>query len=205
MAQNGVTSQGLMGLPHYRTSRVATSMYEPIYKNLFTVQITCPDGMASTWNQDLDVILEGCTKVTGLNTNKSSGGVKDQHYKFANRSFAGAHPDNTYVDITIDWELNIRYEKEVNTPENYTWKFLRDWNALIYDPLTGRMGLKRDYVAKNMIVTMQDRKGTPYWQWILYNIFPTDPLPDPGLDYQSSDLLKATQKYRCDYWDEVIL
>ena len=27
-----ITSKGLMGLPHYRASRVSTSLYEPIYK-----------------------------------------------------------------------------------------------------------------------------------------------------------------------------
>lgn len=202
-----MSSKGLMGLPHYRASRVSTSLYEPIYKNLFTVQLEPPRGMGLTaQDQEVLVILEGMTKFTGLNTSKNSGSLVTQKYKFADRSFAGARPENTYIDVTTTFELNIRYVEGSDIPDNYTFKFLRRWNDLIYDPLTGRQGLKRDYVAPSMTVTMHDRKGTPYWQWILYNVFPTDPLPDPGLDYTASDILKLDgYKFRCDYWDEAML
>ena len=35
-------SSGLLGLSHFRNSRVSTSVWEPIYQNLFTVQLTAP-------------------------------------------------------------------------------------------------------------------------------------------------------------------
>lgn len=197
-------SKGLMGLSHYRASKVSTSMYEPIYKNLFTVQIEPPEGMGLTsQSEEVKVILEGLTKVSGLETSKSSGAVKEQTYKFATRSFAGAKPQTT-IEITTSWELNLQYEN--GYPQNYTWKFLRAWNDLIWDPLSGRMGLKKDYVAPSMTITIHDRAGSPFHQWICYNVFPTDQLPDPGLDYSSDELWKIDSwKLRCDVWDEISL
>lgn len=197
-------SKGLMGLSHYRSSKVSTSMYEPIYKNLYTVQMEPPTGLGLTGqSEEVKVILEGLTQVTGLNTSKNSGQVKEQKYKLATRSFAGALP-TTYIDVQTSWELNLMYEN--GYPQSYTWKFLRAWNDLIWDPLTGRMGLKVDYVAPSMTITIHDRAGTPFHQWILYNVFPTSELPDPGLNYGDDNLWKIDNwTLRCDVWDEISL
>lgn len=197
-------SKGLMGLTHYRSSKVSTSMYEPIYHNLFTVQMEPPAGLGLTGqSEEVKVILEGLRQVSGLDTSQSSGEVKMQKYKMATRSFAGAMP-KTYIDVTTDWELNLQYEN--GYPQNYTWKFLRAWNDLIWDPLSGRMGLKVDYVAPSMTITIHDRAGTPFHQWILYNVFPTQNLNEPQLTYESDDLWKITGwQLRCDVWDEIAL
>ena len=51
-------SSGLLGLSHFRNSRVATSLWEPIYQNLFTVQLTCPQGMQQTTDDErMNIIL----------------------------------------------------------------------------------------------------------------------------------------------------
>ena len=92
------------------------------------------------------------------------------------------------------------------TPENYTYKFLREWVDLVYDPLTGRQGLKKNYVAPSMTLTMHDRAGTPYWQWIFYYVFPINGgAPNPSLDYNSTTLLSGQMRFRCDWWDETCL
>lgn len=203
MEQN---SPGLLGLSHYRSSRVATSLYEPIYLNLFTVQLTPPKGMGIAANsQDVLIMLEGVKSVSGLETSIAAGSPVQQTYKFAQRSFAGSKPDRTTVDLTINFELNLRHDENTMQPEEYTFKFLRAWNDLIYDPLTGRQGLKRNYVAPNVTITQQDRNGTPFHQWILYNVFPTSKIDPPALDYNSGDIHKTSMTWRCDYWDEAWL
>ena len=58
----GLTSVGLMGLPHFRTSRVSREMYEPVYLNLFTVEIQLPKkltGDGGISNEDKNLLLEG--------------------------------------------------------------------------------------------------------------------------------------------------
>lgn len=205
----GMTSVGLMGLPHFKTSRVSMEMYEPVYLNLFTVEFQLPKGLTGTGgisDDDKNLLLEGVQNVKGLDTNKNPGTANLQHYKFADRSFAASGTDKTYIDVTIDFEINVR-GSATGAPDMYTLKILRRWNDLIWDPITGRQGLKVNYVAPTVTVTMHDKANQPFWQWTLYNVFPTTNLTMPDLDYsKKTDLYKVTgYTLRCDYWDEVML
>lgn len=205
----GMTSVGLMGLPHFKTSRVSMEMYEPVYLNLFTVEFQLPKGLTGTGgisDDDKNLLLEGVQNVKGLDTNKNPGVANPQHYKFADRSFAASGTDKTYIDVSMDFEINVRGSAS-GAPDMYTLKILRRWNDLIWDPITGRQGLKVNYVAPTVTVTMHDKANQPFWQWTLYNVFPTTNLPVPELDYsKKTDLYKVTgYTLRCDYWDEVML
>lgn len=126
-----------------------------------------------------------------------------QTYKFHTRSFANAAPENTFIDLNITFQLNLSYDN--GTPSNYTYNFLREWVDLVYDPLTGRQGLKRDYCAPSMVVTLHDRAGTPFWQFVFYYIFPTTGAPNPTLDYTSNTLFEGSMTFRADWWDECCL
>lgn len=205
----GMTSVGLMGLPHFKTSRVSMEMYEPVYLNLFTVEFQLPKGLTGTGgisDDDKNLLLEGVQNVKGLDTNKNPGVATLQRYKFADRSFAASGTDKTYIDVTMDFEINVR-GSATGAPDIYTLKILRRWNDLIWDPITGRQGLKVNYVAPTVTVTMHDKANQPFWQWTLYNVFPTTNLTIPDLDYsKKTDLYKVTgYTLRCDYWDEVML
>lgn len=153
-------SNGLLGLSHFRNSRVATSLWEPIYQNLFTVQMVPPLGIEDRSDERMNIILEGVKNVSGINTSKASTAI-EQQYKFATRSYANGKPESTHCDLTINFALNLSYDN--GTPENYTYKFLRQWVDLVYDPLTGRQGLKKDYASAMLQVTIHDRAGVPYW------------------------------------------
>lgn len=204
----GLTSVGLMGLPHFKTSRVSMEMYEPVYLNLYTVEFQLPKSLTGTGgvsDDDKNLLLEGVQKVDGLNTNKVPSATL-QHYKFADRSFANSGTDQTYIDVNLDFEVNVR-GSAAGSPDMYTLKILRRWNDLIWDPLTGRQGLKVNYVAPTVTVTMHDKANQPFWQWTLYNVFPITNLPAPPLDYANKNTLYKVTGYtlRCDYWDEVML
>jgi hypothetical protein len=179
------------------------ALMEPVYKNFFTVQIKLPSALGYD-DAGTNLFLEEITKVGGLNTHKVEQAVT-QGYKFSQRSFAQGKPNETTVDITLDFEVNLDYTND-NRPSNFLIKTIRKWTDLVYDPLTGRSGLKKDYVADQMVVTMQDRAGTPYWQWVFYNVFPTTGIGDPGLDYNTTDLLKVSGwTLRADSWSETII
>jgi hypothetical protein len=201
----GLSSVGLMGLPHFRTSRVSRELWEPVYLNLFTVEIQLPEKMAASEDDKL-LLLEGVQRVGGLDTNKNPGAAELQHYKMADRSFAASGTGQTYIDLQLDFEVNVRGSAE-GKPDMYTVKMLRRWNDLVWDPLTGRQGIKVDYVAPTMTITMHDKKNQPFWQWICYNVFPITNLPAPELNYQSkTNLYKVTGfTLRCDYWDESMI
>lgn len=200
-----VSSQGLMGLPHFRASRVSTGLYEPVYLNLFTVQIQLPEKM-NTSDDDKLLLLEGVTKVGGLDTNVNPGLADTQHYKFSDRSFAASGPGKTTIDLSLDFEINVRGSKD-GAPDMYTLKMLRRWNDLVWDPLTGTQGLKVDYIAPSMTITMHDKARQPFWQWVCYNVFPTTNLTIPDLNYMNkTNLYKVTGwTLRCDVWNETML
>ena len=195
-------SKGLLGLSHFRNSRVSTSLWEPIYQNLFSVQLVAPQGLQDVTDERINIVLEGVQSVGTINASKGSTAV-EQRYKFHTRSFANATPENTVIDLQIAFQLNLSYD--TGSPENYTYKFLRQWVDLVYDPLTGRQGLKKDYVAPSMTVTMHDRAGCPFWQWVFYAIFPTTGAPNPNLGYTQTQLMEGTMTFRCDWWDECCL
>lgn len=193
-----------MGLPHYKNSRVSTDLFEPIYQNLFVVQLTPPPSLVEGLDSETtNLVLEGVKNVSGVDTTPENSPV-EQHYKDATRSFAPSHWSKTNVDITIDFDTNILYTED-GQPSNYTVKFLRAWSDLIRDPLTGKMSLKRDYIAPNMTVTMHDRVGNPIWGWIFYNIFPTKTIAAPSLNYANGELYSTQASFRADVWDEVMI
>lgn len=206
MADNntGVSSVGLMGLSHFRTSRVSMEQYEPVYLNLFTVEIELPSKLAVS-EADRNLFLEGIKSVKGLQTDAIPAAIQQQ-YKFADRSFAGSGPSETFINVSFDMEVNLR-NSSAGSPDMYAVKILRAWCDLIYDPLTGRQGLKVDYTAPSMTITLHDKANNPFWQWTLYNVFPTKGITVPDFDYnQKTDVYKIQGfELRADYWDETML
>ena len=194
------TSQGSFGLSHFRNSRASQELFEPVYLNLFTIQIQLPDAVGST-PENTNLVLENVQKIGGLISHKFPTALISQYYKWAVRRFAGAKPENTFMDLTIDFEVNID-----KTQSAYVLKTLRKWADLVYDPLTGRTGIKADYVAPWMLITMYDRAARPFWQWKCYNVFPMTVLPQPELDFQSGENYKISGfGIAVDMWDETIV
>lgn len=200
MADN-FKSQGTFGLSHFRNSRASQELFEPIYTNLFTVQISLPVGVGST-EENTNLLLENVRNVGGLLSNSFPTDPVSQNYKWAVRRYAGAKPDNPTMDVELEFEVNLD-----KTPSAYVLKTLRKWNDLVYDPLTGRTGLKVDYVAPWALITMYDRGARPFWQWKLYYVFPISQLPAPDLNYsESTDVFRISgYTLACDFWDESIV
>lgn len=198
-----IQSKGTFGLPHYRNSRAAMEMYEPLYKNIFTVQINLPEGVGSS-NENTNLVLENVTKIAGLDSHRYPGLTEPQTYKYAQRRFIGAKPENTTMDLSMDFEVNL--QPTSGKPSAYVLKTLRKWCDLAFDPQTGRTGLKVDYTAPWMLITAYNRAMQPYWQWKCYNVFPMTPITPMELDYNSTDLYKITDfTLAVDYFDESII
>jgi len=193
-------SQGTFGLSHFRNSRAAQENFEPVYLNLFTIQIALPEKLGAS-DQQTNLLLENVINIAGLKSSKFPDSPIAQQYKWATRRFAGAKPSETTMDITIDFEVNLDKGQSA-----YVVKTLRKWCDLVFDPLTGRTGVKEDYVAPWSLITMYDRAARPFWQWKLYNIFPLTGIPEVTLDYMSTENFKITGfSLACDMWDETIV
>lgn len=189
----------MAGLPHYNNSKASLNKYEPVYLNQFQVFITCPPaipvpvGLAGNGN----ILNEHVTTVSGIAVDKTPGETP-QTYKFAKRYYAGAKPDNTYVDVTLGFTVNLDDNNSA-----YVYKILRQWSDLIYNPLTGAMGLKKDYATGIIVVNLFQKDGSVYKRMVFKDVFPSVPLADYNLNYTSSDIYKFDMKFACDHFDDV--
>ena len=198
-----INSKGLSALSHFRNSRTSMSLDEPVYKNLFVVEIQLPSLIGAD-NEMKNLLLEGVQKVSGLDTAKVPSAVL-QHYKSSDRSFAGSGLEQTYLDVKFDFEINVqRDDKGVQALSQL--KMLKAWTDLVYDPLSGKMGLKRDYVSPQINITLHDKAYNPLRSWTLYNAFPISNITPIDLDYAQKTEVYKVQDFtvRCDYWEEVI-
>jgi hypothetical protein len=170
--------------------------FEPVFLNSFEVTLTPPTGIAAgVGNNGQNLLLEQVKKISGLEVDKNPGTV-EQYYKFAKRRYAGARPETTTIDIGIDFEVNLN-----NANSAFTFKTLRQWSDLIYDPNTGALGLKASYVGSGLI-TMFNKAGDIFRQVRLPVIWPITPINPLELDYQSTDVWILSLTFAADYWQD---
>jgi len=185
----------MAGLPHYRNSKAAMQKFEPVYNAQFEVLLT-PPAAVTGWT----LVMENVIKVGGIEVNKVPA-VVEQKYKSAKRSFAGGIVDDTSINITLDFEVNLD-----DSNSAYVYKALRKWCDLIYDPLTGRMGLKKDYAGGPLIINYFNKAGDIFRQVKAPVVFPTTPITPIESDFTNNDIYRISGfTLRADYWEETIL
>jgi hypothetical protein len=183
-------------LPHYRNSQAAMNNWEPVYLNLFEVQITPPAGLGS-WNTPL--LMEQVIKVSGLDVDKTPPAGVQQTYKGWTRSYANAKLDQTFVDLSFDFEVNLDDSNSM-----YMYKGLKEWCKRIFDPLTGTMSLKADYAGGPMVISIYNRPGDIFRQYTFDIVWPTTNINAIDLDYNSTDHWTVTGfTFRADFWNDV--
>ena len=130
----------MAGLPHYNNSKAARNNYEPVFLNQFEVIITPPTAIPVQAGNpgSSNILLEQVTRISGLQVDQNASEITQQ-YKFAKRYYAGAAPQRTGLDVDLEFEINLNENNSM-----YVFKTLRQWSDLIYNPLTGAMGLKKD-------------------------------------------------------------
>lgn len=185
------------GLPHYKNSKASMNLYEPVYLNLFEVTIQPPPAV-SAWSE---LVIENISKVSGLDVNKVPPASVEQHYKGAKRRFAASLPDSTTVDIEITFFVNLDDNNSM-----YVYKALKQWGELIFDPLTGAMSLKKDYVGGPMTISIYNRRGDIFRQWIFPVVWIAKNIPQMDLDYSSgTNIYEISMTFVADYWEDISL
>lgn len=189
----------MAGLPHFKNSAAGPGKYEPLYLNQFEVIITPPPAVAGKIGFGNNLMLEHVLKVTSLPEYSGSGaGVTIQNYKFSQRTYAPAKPQQTYHQFTIDFEVNLN-----NNNDMYIYNALRSWADLIYDPLTGRQGLKADYADASIQVTQFNRAGVIYREFMFSPVFiGPNKLTETVLDYTGDGIYKLTAQFTADSYTE---
>ena len=183
----------MAGYAHYRNSIASMGNMEPVYTAQYEVSITPPAGIS-----DWSLTLENVTNVSGVNTNFLPEPQK-QYYKGAARTHAGGAVPEQTVDISLSFELNLNESNSM-----YVYKALRAWTDLVYDPLTGKFGLKKDYIGGPMIISQFNKKGEIFRQITYPVVFPTTAIELPtDFDYSDAGVWKIENfVLTADYFDE---
>ena len=182
-----------MALPHFNKAKASKNLYEPVHQNLFEVTFLPPNGVSGA-----DLLLEHVNTVGGLDGVNPAVEAIGQKYKFSDRSYAGM-PGQTFIDVAINFSLNLNEANQM-----YIYKTLRDWYKKIYDPATGAMGLKKDYVG-TLIIVMYDRQGNIHRKLTFLDCFPTgNPATMDGLDYSAADPIAMDMTWKSNNWIEEI-
>jgi hypothetical protein len=189
----------MAGLPHFKNSTAGPGKYEPIYLNQFEVIITPPPAVSGKIGFGNNLMLEHVLKVTSLPEYAGSGSaVVIQNYKFSQRTYAPAKPAQTYHQFTIDFEVNLN-----NSNDMYIYNALRAWADLIYNPLTGRQGLKTDYADASIQVTQFNRAGLIFRDFMFSPVFiGPNKMTETALDYTSEGIYKLTAQFTADSYTE---
>ena len=189
----------MAGLPHFKNSTAGPAKYEPLYLNQFEVIITPPPAVSGKIGFGNNLMLEHVLNVKSLPEYSGSGSaVVLQNYKFSQRTYAPAKPAQTYHQFTIDFEVNLN-----NTNDMYIYNALRAWADLIYNPLTGRQGLKTDYADASIQVTQFNRAGLIFRDFMFSPVFiGPNKMTETVLDYTSEGIYKLTVQFTADSYTE---
>ena len=183
----------MAGLPHYQNSLFGINKYEPVYLNQFEVLITPPAPVLGG-----SILVEQVTSISGLGVDKTPKETT-QKYKFATRNYAGAKPDSTVFDLTVNFTVNLN-----DATSMYVFRTLRQWTDLIYNPLTGAMGVKRDYTG-TIVISVFNKQGDVFRRITCRDCFPISPIDAMEMDYAGTELYEIGLTWAVDYWDDQFL
>jgi hypothetical protein len=192
----------MAGLPHFSNSVAARNNYEPVYLNQFEVIINPPAGipLAAQRFKGEGILAQSVKSISGLAVDISPSATVDQNYKFATRRYAGGEPSTT--DMTVSMEFEVNLNPQTNSMEVY--KILRQWSDLIYNPLTGAMGLKKDYVG-SMVISIFNKQGDVFRRVSIPSCFLSEAIPAMDLDYEQVTNYSIGVSWICDYWTDTFL
>ena len=187
----------LSHVPHVRSVEAGRNYYDPVNTAIFEVGFTFPGLISSAVSDKITLLTEQVTNVAGLDNLLKTPAAGQQKFFGADVSYLNPTLDNTYAEITIDFNLNLR-----SVTDNYVLDAFMQWRNLNYNLGNGARYLKKDYVAPYIEIKMANRDGTVWrvvklWDVMLINITGLD-----GLDITANESPKLQCTFRSDYWDD---
>jgi hypothetical protein len=191
----------MAGLPHFTNSRAAINNFEPVYLNQFEVIINPPPGIpdSSTTFKGETILTQQVKSISGLAVDILPASNIEQNYKFATRRYAGGEPSTSDMTLTMEFEVNLN---DANSMATY--KILRQWSDLIYNPLTGAMGLKTDYVG-SLVISIFNKRGDVFRRIRVPSCFLSEAINAMELDYETPAIYTVSASWICDYWEDLFL
>ena len=183
-------------IPHITAIRSGQSKWDPVHKSIFEVVIDFPGVLSSiVSNDEISWLTQQVTTVQGLDALNKTTGVSTQKFLGVDVSYLNPVMDNTYADITINFNLNLR-----NYTDNFVLRLFRIWGSLNYDLADGSRAVKSDYASATIRVAEANRNGDVWRSYQFNQVMLTGLSGLDDLDYSSNDARQLTCTFRSDFW-----
>ena len=189
--------ENLTHLPHIKNVKAGIDKQDPVHGSLFEVYIELPSLIASMFKEDAVTLTQQVKTVSGINALQMTTGVGSQRFLGADASYLNPVLDQTFADIDIAFNLNLR-----DVTDNWVLKIFKAWENLSYDLTDGTRGIKADYISDHVRIAQANRNGMVWRSVVFHNIMLTGLDGLDSLDYTQSEALDLTAKFRADYWED---
>jgi hypothetical protein len=190
----------MAGLPHYSSAKASVNKYEPVFLNQYEVLITPPAAITVPQGNPTNgnILLEQVKSINGLGADITPPEITQQ-YKNAKRYYAGPKPNKTGFELEVNFEVNLD-----NNNSMYAYKVMRQWADLIYNPLTGALGLKKDYTG-TIVVSVFNKAGDVFRRITCKDCFIMSNLTPMNLNYTNSEIFSLRVQWAVDYFEDTFL
>jgi hypothetical protein len=191
-------SQQISHLPHIKTVEAGINRWDPMHQSIYEVMFTTPVGLEGVVSgEDFNILSQQVISVSGLDALQKIAAAGSQKFLGVDVSFLNPVLDTTYVEFTINFNLNIRDNNDA-----YVLRLFKEWGKLSYDIGKGLRRLKKDYMCEAMTINEANRDGRVWRHVVFHDVFITGMTGLETLDYQSSEARQLSVTFRSDYWDE---
>lgn len=184
-------------LPHIKNTQAGNNYYDPMHSAIFEVYFTLPVAIQDQYKDDEAILTEQVVSVDGLDALQKTVQAGQQKFLGVDVSFLNPTLDNTYAELSIVLNLNIR-----NATDAYVLKVFKAWEKLGYDLSDGTRTLMADYVADNLRISEANRDGTVWRSYIFHKVLLTGVEGLNDLNYTNNEARQLTVRFRADWWDE---
>lgn len=186
--------------PHVRNAEASNKYYDPMHSSIFEVTFSVPNAIQKDINaKDIAILAEQVVSVSGLDALQKTAAAGEQKFFGASSSFLNPTLDNTYAEITVEFNLNIR-----NATDAYVLRIFKEWAKLGYDLSNGQRRLMKDYVAPFLTIKEANRDGTVWRTAKFEKVMVTSVTGLETLNYTDNEARKLSVVFRSDLWDEQI-
>ena len=195
-----------MGLGHFTNVTTATNMWEPVYKNLFEVQIELPDQVITNLGGEIkSILIENATSVALPTYPKID--TKAQNYKYSTRLYPLTPSSTSLTDQAIKFNLNQWAPVKQNENGKVSgrvpvFRAMKDWYDLLWNNETGQLNYKGNLVG-TVLIDQHDKEGLVIRRVIWHNAMLTSFTGwDGELDWTTADIMSLNANFSVDYWED---
>ena len=189
----------LSHLPHLTNMQSGINKWDPSHSSVYELYFTLPDAIHGEFKEEEVILTEQVIEVSGLDQLTKTTPVNTQKFMGVDVSHHGPVLDNTYADITVVLNLNLR-----NKIDNFVFKVFRSWENLNYNLADGTRTLLADYSSDAMRIAVANRAGDVVRSIVFNRVLLSGVSGIDTLNYTDNEPQKLQVTLRCDYWDDAL-